>query len=189
MEAVKKGCDPMDLYLMRHGKTIFNEKNITQGWCDSLLLEDSIQQAKQIHIDGLTSVYTSPTLRAKQTAYHVSDGMPFKEDFRLMEICYGHLEGESAKTLQLFYPNRYDFDHFEGFAGGESWKEAGSRFMEGILEIVSKEKPEAKILIVSHGAIITWFLHQLDTSITSKVDNLSYAHLTYDGQRFQIIQK
>lgn len=174
----------MDIYLMRHGKTIFNEKNITQGWCDSLLLEESIEEAKKIHIDKLSVVYASPTIRAKQTAYHVSKGMPIKEDFRLMEICYGHLEGESAKTLQLFYPNRYDFENFEGFAGGESWKEAGPRFYEGMMDIVSKEDKDAKILIVSHGAIITWFLHQLDASIVSKVDNLSYAHLKYDGQQF-----
>ena len=179
----------MDIYLMRHGKTIFNEKNITQGWCDSLLLDSSIEQANAIHIDGLTKVYASPTMRAKQTAYHVSKGMPIYEDFRLMEIHYGHLEGESAKTLQLFYPNRYDFDHFEGFAGGESWAQAGPRFMEGMLEIVKKEKADAKLLIVSHGAIITWFLHQLDASIVSKVDNLSYAHLTYDQDGFHLISK
>ena len=178
----------MDIYLMRHGKTIFNEKNITQGWCDSLLLDESIKQADEINIVGITAVYSSPTLRAKQTAYHVSNGMNIKEDFRLMEICYGHLEGESAKTLQLFYPNRYDFENFEGFAGGESWKEAGPRFMEGMLDIVRNESNDAKLLIVSHGAIITWFLHQFDTSIVSKVDNLSYAHLEFDGNTFKIIR-
>lgn len=178
----------MDIYLMRHGKTIFNEKNITQGWCDSLLLEESIEKAKRIHIEGLTSVYTSPTIRAKQTAYHVSNGMNIHEDFRLMEICYGHLEGESAKTLQLFYPNRYDFENFEGFAGGESWKEAGPRFMEGMKAIVTKEDINAKILVVSHGAIITWFLHQFDSSIVAKVDNLSYAHLVYDENGFHIVK-
>ena len=176
---ILKEGDDMHIYLMRHGKTIFNEKNITQGWCDSLLLKESILQADKINIEGLTAVYSSPTLRAKQTAYHVSKGMPIKEDFRLMKICYGHLEGESAKTLQLFYPNRYDFENFEGFEGGESWKEAGPRFMEGILDIVNHENEDAHILIVSHGAIITWFLNRLDKSITTKVDNLSYAHLTY----------
>lgn len=178
----------MEIYLMRHGKTIFNEKNITQGWCDSLLLDESIKQADEINIEGITAVYSSPTMRAKQTAYHVSNGMPIHEDFRLMEICYGHLEGESAKTLQLFYPNRYDFGRFEGFAGGESWKEAGPRFMEGILDIVNKEDKNGKLLIVSHGAIITWFLHQLDESIVSKVDNLSYAHLEYKDGKFSFFE-
>ena len=71
---------------MRHGKTIFNEKNITQGWCDSLLLEESIKKAKEINIEGLTAVYSSPTLRAKQTAYHVSNGMKINEDFRFTKI-------------------------------------------------------------------------------------------------------
>ena len=90
--------------------------------------------------------------------------------------------------MQLFYPNRYDFENFEGFAGGESWKEAGPRFLEGINAIVHNEKKDAKILIVSHGAIITWFLNRLDKTIVSKVDNLSFAHLSYDGENFKIIK-
>ena len=48
-----------------------------------------------------------------------------------------------------------------------------------VVDIVNHENEDAHILIVSHGAIITWFLNRLDKSITTKVDNLSYAHLTY----------
>ena len=30
------------LYLMRHGETLFNALHKIQGWCDSLLIEKSI---------------------------------------------------------------------------------------------------------------------------------------------------
>jgi len=173
------------LYLLRHGKTWFNEKDIVQGWCDSLLIPAAVEQAKatarQLSAIPISAVYSSPTMRARQTAHLVCPDFPIIEDSRLMEIHYGYLEGESAKTLQLFYPNRYDFEHFEGFAGGESWKEAGPRFYQAIEDIVTAAQDEAHILIASHGAIITWFLHQLDASINTKVPNLSYAHVIYDG--------
>ena len=33
------------LYLMRHGQTLFNTLNRIQGWCDSPLTQEGIQQA------------------------------------------------------------------------------------------------------------------------------------------------
>lgn len=174
------------LYLLRHAKTWFNEKDIVQGWCDSLLTKHSIQEAKSLQESfkkiPITKVYTSPMLRTRQTAQCVCPWLNAQEDARLMEIHYGYLEGESAKTLQLFYPNRYDFEHFEGFAGGESWVEAGKRFCEAMTEIVHSANENDHILIVSHGAIITYFLHQIDSAISTKIPNLAYAQVDYDGQ-------
>ena len=174
----------LNLYFMRHGKTVFNEKDIVQGWCDSLLTKDAIKEAellkdemKQLNID---TVYTSPMLRARQTANCVCPWVKPIEDTRLMEIHYGYLEGESAKTLQLFYPKRYDFENFEGFAGGESWQEAGERLASAVTDIIENAKDQQNILIVSHGAIITWFLHQIDSHINKKIANLAYIKVVYD---------
>lgn len=173
------------LYFMRHGKTVFNEKDIVQGWCDSLLAGDSIQEAKllenEMRLLKIDTVYTSPMLRTRQTAHYVCPWVKPIEDERLMEIHYGYLEGESAKTLQLFYPNRYDFERFEGFAGGESWQEAGARFKLAITDIIENAQDQQNILIVSHGAIITWFLHQVDSRINKKIANLAYLKVVYDG--------
>lgn len=173
------------LYLLRHGKTWFNEKEIVQGWCDSLLIPQAQKEArtlqKNIRQYGIDVIYCSPTLRTRQTAYCVCPWLTPIEDARLMEIHYGYLEGESAKTLQLFYPNRYDFEHFQGYAGGESWKEAGTRFMQAVQDIVQKEAGK-HILLVSHGAVLTYFLHQLDPSIREKIPNLCLVKVSYDGQ-------
>lgn len=179
------------LYLLRHGKTVFNEKDIVQGWCDSLLTNEAIQQAHLLQPKfkalNISKVYASPTMRTRQTAVNVLPDLKPIQNENLMEIHYGYLEGESAKTLQLFYPNRYDFENFSGFAGGESWKEAGPRFMQGIKEIIDEASDNENILVVSHGAIITWFLHQINPVINTKVPNLSYAHILFDGD-FQIIE-
>lgn len=34
------------LYLMRHGQTLFNQQKKIQGWCDSPLTKQGIEQAK-----------------------------------------------------------------------------------------------------------------------------------------------
>lgn len=176
----------VNLYLLRHGKTWFNEKEIVQGWCDSLLVPEAILEAKnkskKMQTIPFSKVYCSPTMRARQTASLICPDLAYQENVGLMEIHYGYLEGESAKTLALFYPNRYDFENFEGFAGGESWKEAGPRFQKAISKIIEDAKDGEHILVVSHGAIITWFLHQIDASIQTKVPNLSFAHVIYNGQ-------
>ena len=38
----------MKLLLIRHGKTYFNELDLTQGWCDSPLSDLGITQAKDL---------------------------------------------------------------------------------------------------------------------------------------------
>ncbi len=179
------------LYFLRHGKTFFNEKNLVQGWCDSLLIDEAKKEALLLreHLNqkdiSFDYAYTSPMLRTRQTVQFVCPNVKVFEDARLMEINYGFLEGESAKTLQLFYPNRYDFKHFEGFIGGENWIEAGSRFQSCLDELVANAKNKDCILIVTHGAILTWFLNQIDGSINKKPDNLTLCKVIYDG-KFQI---
>ena len=36
-----------DLYLLRHGQTLFNSKHLISGWSDSPLTEKGIEQAKR----------------------------------------------------------------------------------------------------------------------------------------------
>ncbi len=35
----------MEIYLVRHGQTLFNQQKKVQGWCDSPLTQEGIQQA------------------------------------------------------------------------------------------------------------------------------------------------
>lgn len=192
MEGEEKKMKALTLYFLRHGKTWFNEKNIVQGWCDSLLTDESIQLAqvaqKQWQEHGIVfdHAYVSPTLRTRQTLHAVARDVPYTEMADLMEIHYGYLEGESAKTLQLFYPERYDFDHFKGFAGGENWIQAGGRFKRALETIVAEAQDGQRLLIVTHGAIMTWFLHQLDEKITTKVPNLCLCEVEYQDGRMAI---
>ena len=42
-----------DLYLMRHGQTLFNVRRKIQGWCDSPLTENGVKQAKWLRPEGV----------------------------------------------------------------------------------------------------------------------------------------
>ena len=39
------------IYLLRHGQTLFNQKNLIQGSCDSKLTAKGIAQAKAVYDD------------------------------------------------------------------------------------------------------------------------------------------
>ena len=62
----------MRFIFVRHGKTHFNEINLTQGWCDSPLSKVGIKQveniSKQLEQYQIDKAYTSPLGRAVQTA-------------------------------------------------------------------------------------------------------------------------
>ena len=83
------------LYIMRHGKTEWNELHKLQGQTDIPLNENGRKMAREagkryreIHFD---ICYCSPLIRAKETAELVLEGraVPIVTDDRLMEMCFG----------------------------------------------------------------------------------------------------
>ena len=89
----------MKYIFIRHGKTHFNEIGLKQGWCDSPLTKEGIQQIEKmsqlLKDEKITKAYTSPTLRAKQTAQIIlkEHDVLLHEDERLKEVNFGVLEG------------------------------------------------------------------------------------------------
>jgi len=91
------------LYIIRHGKTELNRANALQGRSDFPLNDEGILQAKEaaealgsIHFDA---VYSSPLIRAVQTAEIVAPGMDPVIDDRLIEMDYGPYEGADLRNL------------------------------------------------------------------------------------------
>ena len=87
------------LYIMRHGKTDWNEQHKLQGRTDIPLNDDGIKMAeaaalkyKDVHFD---ICYCSPLKRAKKTAEILLAGrdIPIISDDRLVEMSFGKYEG------------------------------------------------------------------------------------------------
>lgn len=118
-----KGNGKVILYLMRHGQTILNKAERTQGWCDGVLTKEGIEAASNVGL-GLSNIkfkaaYSSDLGRAVKTARIVikenkaSGNLQLKELENLREVHFGKYEGEFDKVMLndiLTYLNASSFD-------------------------------------------------------------------------------
>lgn len=149
------------IYLMRHGQTLFNQKEVAQGWCDSPLTALGVLQAQQAGA-GLADVtfsaaYSSVSERALDTCTEVlaqnatsSELTPIIDE-GLKEINFGTLEGES--NVALWSPD-FMTRWAEGFTefGGETTQETTDRAMASLKAIA--EANEGNVLVTSHGITV-----------------------------------
>lgn len=150
----------MVLYLLRHGVSESNDKNIFAARkIDLPLTPTGIQQAdaqaSALKNVGFDKIYTSPLLRAKQTAEIVARSCtltPIASDY-LAEIDVGILDGESMldshysgiweNTLKKWEKSEKDL----GFPKGETLEDVKIRFDKFLHELEEITHP---ILLVSH---------------------------------------
>lgn len=93
-----------EVYLVRHGETMFNQLNKVQGWCDSPLTVKGIDDLKrtaralsQVHFDNM---YSSDLKRAIDTVHLMKDANVVSKigkirklpEFR--EVFFGSFEGD-----------------------------------------------------------------------------------------------
>lgn len=151
------------LYLMRHGETLFNVQHKIQGWCDSPLTQNGINQAKKageyfkshhIHFDH---AYTSTSERCSDTL-ELMTSMPYQRLKGLKENFYGELEGESERLNRHLSPK--DCETFYLQYGGESSNEVRDRMYQTLLEIMQKEDHHS-VLAVSHSGACFNFLRAI----------------------------
>lgn len=151
----------MKIYIVRHGQTMFNLRGRVQGWCDSPLTEEGIQQAKSLQPFfaniPLCAGYHSGSERALDTLENILAGkdIPLYRDKRLKEVYFGDLEGEIVK--RIFPDGEVKFGTFYEH-GGELRSDAAKRFLEACQEIEKKENGD--VLIVSHGSVIREFMEE-----------------------------
>ena len=91
------------IYIIRHGKTELNRAKVLQGRSNYPLNEEGIRQAERAAelLRGIkfTRVYSSPLIRAVQTAELVAPGKEILLDERLIEMDYGPYEGLGLDRL------------------------------------------------------------------------------------------
>lgn len=155
----------MEIYIVRHGETVWNKSRLLQGSRDIELSEEgreaAISRGEQLKDVDFDMIYSSPLSRAYETACLIRGDRHTKiiKDDRLREVNFGVNEGESAIELQKDKSNPFckffdDPGNYEAPEGGESLKDVCFRtkeFMEQVIE-PQKDKLE-KVLIAGHGAM------------------------------------
>jgi 2,3-bisphosphoglycerate-dependent phosphoglycerate mutase len=108
-----------NLILLRHGNSVWNQKNLFTGWVDVDLSEQGVKEAKRagelLTNSGLKPdvLYTSVLKRAINTAHLALNEMDrnwidTKRSWRLNERHYGSLQGlDKAETLAKYGPELF----------------------------------------------------------------------------------
>ena len=155
------------IYIVRHGQTAKNKANILQGRSDIPLNETGIEQAEETgrkFADAdvvIQKVWSSPLLRARQTAEAIAPGVPCVTDDRLIEMDYGPYEGmdlndPTPEVLTFFR----DFVHNPAPEGMEPLSEVVRRAGE-FLEEIRQEAALADLMISTHAIAMKGILEYL----------------------------
>lgn len=149
----------MKLYIIRHGETDYNKKRLLQGQSDIPLNEYGRElaqiTAKALSKMSFDKIYSSPLIRAFETAKILTGRNDIITDKRLMEISFGIGEGVESSTLGETFSNFFFApEKYIPPENGESYEELVERakdFLEK--EIYPLRNSNQNVLIVAHGAV------------------------------------
>jgi len=96
----------MNIYIVRHGETDWNRKNVLQGIVDIELNENGIQSAKVLSEKmkniKFEYIYSSPLKRAIDTAKYIcTEENKIQISSKLIERSFGDYEGKQMTKKQL----------------------------------------------------------------------------------------
>jgi 2,3-bisphosphoglycerate-dependent phosphoglycerate mutase len=150
------------LFVFRHAETTDNQRHIFSGWRDPDLTPKGLTQAqevaKQLRQETIDYAFTSHLTRARRTldiALENRPAIPVLVDDRLIERCYGTLQGKSKDKVAAEKPEwfakvhrGYDFPPPEG----ESLKMVEDRTLPFITQLQRwlEQKP-GNVAISCHG--------------------------------------
>lgn len=173
-ESEAREADPktINLYFVRHGKTILNTLGRVQGWSDSPLTKEGAEVAKNSAY-GLKDIpfdlaYSSDRMRAIETARIILDANPAGSGLEiamtdgLRECNYGKYEGDFNTTMwgdilkrlgltemselsQMDDMTRHIYDSVAGLdetGEAESYDQVASRLMKSVEEIIRDAKKQ-----------------------------------------------
>ncbi len=151
----------MKFIFVRHGKTHFNEINLTQGWCDSPLSQLGVKQVENMSLQlkdyCINKAYTSPLGRAVETSEIIlqSHNIAPVYDKRLKEVNFGILEGMNTQLVRKLHVEELDWvDTLEMDYRpykGENLQSVISRHQEAIKDIIASSQEDDIVLVVGHG--------------------------------------
>ncbi len=154
----------MKLFMVRHGETVENSKEIIQGHTLGRLSKKGRQQAVKVahrlKSEKFDCVYVSDLQRAVDTSREIlrfHNGVQVFYDPRIREQNLGVYEGKSIASLREdIKRKKTDFIHYVP-SGGESVEELSGRtgnFYQSILE----KHPDKTVLLITHGGVIITML-------------------------------
>jgi probable phosphoglycerate mutase len=151
------------IYLIRHGECEGNREGLFRGRFNYPLNEQGIEQARSLarelrNVD-LDAVYTSPLVRAYQTAEIVCEGRtiaPIREE-GFNNISLGAWEGRPKSEVEKEHPREFKLWRTEPeklrMEGAETLVEVQQRAVSTLLRITGERGGRA-LTVVTHRAVL-----------------------------------
>lgn len=156
----------MELHLLRHGKTRWNELNKAMGHSDISLSSEGQENVSEQNyfehkdLDDL-DIYSSDLSRCLETA-EIIGCKQIKEEPRLRERSFGKWEGLTWNQIYDQNPNLPEYGAPEWWdlspPEGESYQEMRERTLEALNEIIQNDQ---NTLIISHSGPLRFITAEL----------------------------
>ena len=158
----------LNIYLVRHGKTVWNLEGRLQGSGDSPLVEEGIEGAKKagraLKEVKFAAAYSSMQKRAQDTANYIlaennDKNIPHFHHFGLNEFDFGLWEG--TKSVDLHSNDEYwtmkktPAEYRAETNGGETYEDLYNRVINVFNQIAQLHQANENVLIVAHGMTLT----------------------------------
>jgi broad specificity phosphatase PhoE len=189
----------LEILLIRHGQTDWNRDRRIMGRKPVPLNKTGRAEARALAraLKGvpIDAIYTSPVLRAVETARHLRSGRKtaVRHAPEMAEIDYGRWIG---KTFEEVIPEKafrvYHRTPLKAQApGGEHMKEVFGRTI-AFVEWLRKRHKRGRIAVVSHADVIkTVLVHYLgmdyDHLLKLRIDNVSISLLWFYQKRVRVM--
>lgn len=193
----------MTLYLLRHGESVANVTHtFASRKLDLPLTDFGIQQVNQIAEPmkniGFEKIYTSPLIRAQQTAEIIGNACGLKPTIieELREVNVGILDGKciEEQNRQIIYDDvisKWDKGQNQvSFQEGENLNDVKKR-IDNFLSII--DNTDQKFLVVGHGlffnAVFWLFCDNHAPSYKSgRINRCHYSVIQNNGGKFHILE-
>ncbi len=158
----------LNIYLVRHGKTVWNTEGRLQGSGDSPLIEEGIEGAKKagkaLQKIPFAAAYSSMQKRAQDTANYIlaenqHGNIPHFHHKGLNEFDFGSWEG--TKSVDLYENDEYwvmkktPAEYKAETNGGETYEQLYQRALTAFNHIAQIHQDHENVLIVAHGMTLT----------------------------------
>ncbi len=159
--------DDADIFLLRHGETVWNRERRVQGRLNSPLTERGLEQARRYGerlrlllepADGYRLI-SSPLGRALQTTTIIAEALGRRSgdittDEQLTEMAWGRWDGLTAAEIEAKDPELWQARIDDRWTrpppgGGETQQDILDRAIAWLATIT----PGARLVVVAHGAL------------------------------------
>jgi len=171
------------VYLVRHGQTPLNKSGVLRGLADPPLDETGRRQAQRLGAAlgprGLAAVFSSPLVRARQTAR-----LAVAIDQCLLDRDYGPWTGISGKSVTD------QWGSVDRAPGVEPRPAVRDRAVQGLTGI-ARRHPGSTVVVVSHDAVNREVLAAFDAGLgdpdSIPQDNGCYNTLEWLGGHWAVL--